>query len=82
MLYEVSNGNYVIVSVDPRIKDVKNNKSLQKGGHLVLITGFNRQNRTILFHNSDGILDYSQINYEITFNEFLRFFAGRGIIIY
>lgn len=70
----------VIVSVSPAIRD-KNNLPKTKGGHLVLITGYDLIKKKIYIHNPSGLYKFSQENYSLTFTEFQKIFAARGIVI-
>lgn len=82
ILFETSKNNVVIVSVHPDIRDRKNPKPKTSGGHLVVITGYNLEKKTITIHNPSGSYKKSQENYEMRFDEFIKFFAGRGIVVY
>ncbi|KKT29915.1 MAG: hypothetical protein UW16_C0021G0003 [Microgenomates group bacterium GW2011_GWC1_44_10] len=78
---EVKKERHFIVSVNPAIKCAKNTPKY-KGGHLVLITGFDEEKRTLILHNPSGLYGESQENYEISEKDFKKFFAGRGILVY
>ncbi len=80
ILKELSDKNFVIASVTPEIRN-QDKKPLKKGGHLILITGYDLERQVLYFHNpSDPKKDknYRQISFSI----FNKFFANRGIIIY
>ncbi len=79
--YELSNNNIVIASVDPNIRDI-NNPSKTRGGHLVVITGYDLTKKTVSLHNPSGLYNKSQIHHSISESDFNRFFAHRGIIIH
>jgi hypothetical protein len=80
---EVRKGNYVIASVHGTIRE----ESLdfdppKKGGHLVLITGFDQTTKMIQFHDPSGYFNSTQQYREVSESDFLRFASGRGLIIY
>ena len=79
--YEIGLGNFVIVSVHPGIRNQQKKKDEKNGGHLVLLTGFDLQKHTLYLHNPSGFTKLSQEHFEISEVDFLRFFAGRGIVI-
>lgn len=78
---EVQKGNHFLVSVSPAIKKAEN-IPLSKGGHLVLVTGFDDDKKTLFIHNPSGLFGKSQENFEIAEKDFKRFFAGRGVLVY
>jgi hypothetical protein len=77
--YELAQGNHIIVSVHPDIRDKNNPEPKRKGGHLVLLTGYEQD--TVSIHNPSGTHTISQEHYTLQDKEFLKFFAKRGIII-
>ncbi len=77
---EVQKGNYFIVSVHHSIRE-KEELTEKKGGHLVLITGFDDEKKSLFLHNPSGFYKKSQENFEISEKDFKRFFAGRGMLI-
>lgn len=80
--YLLSNGNLVIVSVNPNIREYTIAPITQKGGHLVLVTGYNNTNNTVTIHNPSGFSSLNtQQNHTIQISKFLQFYAGRGIAI-
>jgi len=82
ILFEISKNNLVITSAHPDIRDRNNPKPKGSGGHLVLITGYDLKKKTITIHNPSGSYQKSQEHYEMSFKEFKKFFAERGIVIY
>ncbi len=74
-------GQYVIVSVSPKIRDPKVIKPPSTGGHLILVTGMDLKKRCIWFHNPSGIYGVSQEDVEMPIDRFKYFFAGRGITV-
>ena len=78
---ELSKGNFVMASVHPSIRDILNETPLQKNGHLILTTGYNERKKSIFIHNPSGYYNKSQEHYEISENDFKRFFGRRGLVI-
>ncbi len=78
---EIQKGNYFIVSVSSSIRDAAKTPE-HKGGHLILITGFDDRKKTLFLHNPSGFYGKTQENHEISEKDFCKFFAGRGILIY
>lgn len=78
---EVKKGNYIIVSVHAGIRKPAYVPE-HKGGHLVLLTGFDNSKKTLFLHNPSGFFGESQRDYEMSEKDFKKFFAGRGILIY
>jgi hypothetical protein len=82
MCYLLSKGILVIASVNPNINDYETAPKTQMGGHLVLITGYNKKEKTITFHNPSGFeTNETQQNHTLKLKVFSIFFAGRGIAI-
>lgn len=79
---EIEKGNYSIVSVHPNIRNRDNKEPNKKGGHLVLVVGFDDFKRELIIHNPAGIYNLSQENYHLSEEEFNKFFARRGIVVY
>jgi len=76
----LSDGNLVIVSVNPNIREYETAKVHQKGGHLVLVTGYNKKTNAVIIHNPSGFLSLNtQENHIIPVQKFLKYYAGRGI---
>ena len=76
----ISGGNFVIVSVSPQIRDPSSTPT-SKGGHLVLIVGYDLTKKVIYLHNPSGIDKKTQAYAEVSFDDFKKFFSGRGIVI-
>jgi len=80
--YLLSRGRLVIVSVNPNIREYETVSTTQKGGHLVLVTGYNKKNKTVTIHNPSGFTSSNtQQNHTISVLKFFQFYAGRGIAI-
>ncbi len=79
IVYQLSRKNYVIASVSPEIRNPEK-KSTKHGGHLVLVLGYDLKRELLYLHNPSGI-GKTQSYTEITFFNFQKFFAGRGILI-
>ena len=79
--WRLSKGDDVIVSVSPSVRDSSLPTPEHKGGHLVLVTGYDDGMKTISIHNPSGMHNFSQQNYKIPISDFIRFYARRGIVI-
>lgn len=78
----LSDGGLVIVSVNPNIRGYQTAKVGQKGGHLVLVTGYDKTQKTIAIHNPSGFVsEDTQENHTLPTKDFVRFYAGRGIAL-
>jgi len=78
----LSDGNVVIVSVNPNIRGYETADTTQRGGHLVLITGYNKLNNTMTLHNPSGFVSQNtQENHTIPVPKFLKYYAGRGVAL-
>lgn len=80
MLKELHDGNFVIASVN---YDIRNPKvtPIRKGGHLVLVLGYDLYKKVLYFHNPSGTTLENQQYAEVSFADFDKFFANRGIVI-
>ena len=78
---ELSQGNFVIVSVHPEIRRPETVPP-SRGGHLVLMTGYDDKRGGCTLHNPSGFQsNNSQANAFVTYDQFKNFFAGRGVVI-
>jgi hypothetical protein len=77
----LSDHKYVIASVNPGIRDPKNTPKI-KGGHLVLITGYDIKQKLIYIHNPSGFYQQSQEHFPVSYSDFEKYSAHRGVIIY
>lgn len=73
-------GKYVIASVTPEIRKPTLKPKL-KGGHLILMLGYDLDKRVFYFHNPSGISNATQSYAEINFSNFENYFSHRGIIL-
>jgi hypothetical protein len=82
IISEIANQNFVIVSVHPSIRD-PHTIPMRKGGHLVLVTGYNLEDQSgaLYVHDPSGYYLKSQQYALISLGDFNKFFANRGIII-
>jgi hypothetical protein len=80
--HELSKGNYIITSVHPDIRDKDNSEPKHKGGHLVLVVGYDEDDQSIFVHNPSGTFNKSQSAYKLTYSGFSKFFSKKGIVIY
>jgi hypothetical protein len=71
-----------IASVNPNLSGYVSAPATQVGGHLVLITGYNKKDKTITFHNPSGFENnQTQSNHTVSAKEFMIYFSGKGIAI-
>lgn len=78
--YILFRGGLVMVSVNPNIRGYNTADPAKKGGHLVLVTGYNNIEQTITFHNPSGFVSNgSHSSHTLPMAQFQKFFAGRGI---
>lgn len=76
----LSDGHYVIASVSPQIR-IPSSTPDSKGGHLILMVGYDLEKQILLFHNPSGIDAATQAYAKIAISDFNKFFSGRGIVI-
>lgn len=76
----LARGDYVIVSVNPAIRN-PSSRPKSKGGHLVLVTGYDLDKKILYIHNPSGASTESQRHAIVRFSDFKRFFANRGIVV-
>ena len=80
IMEELSKGNYIITSVNPKIR-YPDSRPETKGGHLVLLLGYDRVKQELYLHNPSGISKNTQEYAAVSFKDFKKFFSGRGIVI-
>lgn len=80
--YALSRGRLAIVSVNPNIRGYATASANQKGGHLVLVTGYDLSRETISINNPSGFeSSKTQKDHSVTIRDFLDHYAGRGIVL-
>lgn len=78
----LANNSLIIASVNPNIRGFNTAPNTQVGGHLVLITGYNKTENTITFHNPSGFENnQSQAHHTVSLKEWNIYFTGRGIAV-
>jgi len=80
LMHELGKGNYVIAGVSPLIR-YPHSKPKTKSGHLVLMVGYDKTAREFYLHNPSGISKETQEYAAVKFDDFKKFFSGRGIVI-
>lgn len=76
----LGNGDYVIAGVSPEIREPDKKPKL-KGGHLVLMLGYDLNKKELYLHNPSGLSNATQNYAVISFDKFKKFFSNRGIVI-
>lgn len=82
IICETGKGNYIIASVQYSIRFPDDAYSGNKGGHLVLISGFDLGNDKLYIHNPSGVCKKTQEYAPINIQAFTKYFANRGMVIY
>lgn len=80
IIYELSRSSYVIASVSPKIRHTSDTPS-SKGGHLVLVLGYDLGKKELYFHNPSGFTIDTQRYASISFKDFAKFFGSRGVVV-
>lgn len=80
IISEVAVGSFVIASVSHEIRNPVSMPS-KRGGHLVLVVGYDKDNKVFFIHNPSGNTRINQEYAELNFQDFEKFFAHRGIVI-
>ncbi len=80
IIYTLNKKGYVIASVNAEIHNPENNPT-KTGGHLVLIIGYDREKKILIFHNPSGRNQLNQKAVELSYQQFKKFFAYKGIIV-
>lgn len=75
---QMGRGRLIIASVSPQIRSGK--ETFNKGGHLVVITGYDLKQKCLYINNPSGFYGQSQKNFKVTFKDFSKYFSNRGII--
>lgn len=78
----LADGKLSVVSVSPTINQPIVTYSGKKGGHLVVVTGYDDVTGELLINNPSGFASSgTQKGYRISERVFSRYFAGRGIVV-
>ena len=78
----LASGSLIIADVNPNISGFINAPNTQVGGHLVLVTGYNKIEKTVTIQNPAGFENnQSQANHSVSFKEWEIYFSGQGIAI-
>jgi|SRR5215213_8283972 len=80
LMHELSEGNYIIAGVSPRIREPQSEPKV-KGGHLVLLLGYDKAKHEFYLHNPSGTSQVTREYAAVSFDDFPKFFSGRGIVI-
>ncbi len=80
--YSITLGKILIVSVNPNIRGYFKSNPKKRGGHLVVVTGYDDRKHILFLNNSSGFLSLqTQERHKIAEKEFVKYYAGRGITI-
>jgi len=78
--FALSSGKLVIASVNPNIRGDISAPKNQIGGHLVVVTGYS--GKDFYINNPSGFTSSrTQKHHKLSFLDFKKYFAGRGIIL-
>lgn len=80
IIHSLEQGQLIIASVNPQIREPKK-KQLIKRGHLILVVGYDFDKKVFNLHNPSGYYGVSQKYAEISFEDFDRFFAHKGMVL-
>jgi len=80
IMSELGKGRCIIASVNAMIRQPKSTPP-SKGGHLILLLGYDNKKRELYLHNPSGDTTKSQENAVVSFDDFTKFFSGRCIVI-
>lgn len=75
----IAHDGFVIASVTPEIR-FPNKPPKRRGGHLVLLFGYDDEKQTFYLHNPSGF-DGTREALEISYKNFAKFFDHKGIIV-
>jgi hypothetical protein len=79
MMAALATERFVIVSIPPS-SVFRRTQASRRGGHLVLITGYDRNAQTITYHDPAGGTGHGP-SVTVGLREFAKMFANRGIIL-
>lgn len=80
IIHELSKGYYVIASVSYDIRKSGSTPKV-KGGHLILMLGYDLDKQELYFHNPSGDSQQTQEYAVVSLTDFTKYFSGRGIVI-
>jgi len=80
IIEELAADKYIMASVSPKIRHASENPT-KKGGHLILMLGYDLDKQLLYFHNPSGFTKETQEYTSISFRDFKKFFGGRGIVV-
>ncbi len=81
--YALSKKRLVIVSVNPNIRGYDTASQDQKGGHLIIVTGYDLSKGNLSFNNPSGFVSSNtQIGHTLSVKDFSAYYAGRGIVVF
>jgi hypothetical protein len=82
LCYLLSKRQLFIASVNPNLSGFISAPATQVGGHLILVTGYNKKEETVTFHNPSGFENnQTQSNHTVSQKEFMIYFSGHGIAL-
>jgi hypothetical protein len=82
ILRALAQQKFVIASVHPMIRHAPTpDTPPHRGGHLVLLVGFDKTRKLLYLHNPSGHSPSSQEYAEVSFRDFQKFYAQRGMVI-
>ena len=80
--YALSQGKLVMVSVNPNIRGYNTAPVFQKGGHLVLVIGYDILKKTFTINNPSGFVSLNtQAKHTLPIKLFKEYYSGRGILL-
>ncbi len=80
IIVELAQNRPVIVSVHPNIRDPRSTTT-HRGGHLVLVVGYDKEKELIYINNPSAKTPESQAFAPVNFKDFERFFDHKGIVL-
>lgn len=80
LMHELSKGNYIVASVNAKIREGKG-KPREKKGHLILLLGYDVEKGEVYFHNPSGDRRETQEYAAVSLERFYDFSSGRGIVV-
>lgn len=77
----IQNNSLFIASVSKYIRE-DNYGSVEPGGHLVLVIGYDLNRKKLFINNPSGYYPNKQHKHAVSFTHFNKFFAKRGIAVF